>query len=84
MFAMLAVPYDTTKPPSLSLPAGYAFAVGALGADTNQFYCTSASLSADSGAPGWTFMFSTTNTPTKSKWVVVLFDGKTQIFTKIR
>jgi len=79
LFAMRHVPYDTTKPPSLSLPAGYAFAVGALGADTNQFYCTSASLDADFGAPGWSFIFSSTNTPSKSKWVVVMFDGKTRI-----
>ena len=80
MFAMLAVPYDTTKPPSLSLPAGYAFAVDALGADTNQFYCTGAYLTADSGALGWRFQFSSTNTPSKSKWVLVTVDGKTQIF----
>jgi hypothetical protein len=71
------VPYDTTKPPSLSLPAGYAFAVVALGADTNQFYCTSAELS---GALGWRFTFSSTNTPSKSKWVLVTVDGKTQVF----
>jgi hypothetical protein len=80
LFAMLSVPYDTTKPPSLSLPAGYAFAVGALGEETNQFYCTSAELSADSGALGWRFTFTSTNTPSKSKWVLVTVDGKTQIF----
>ena len=79
LFATPVIPYDNTKPPSLSLPAGYQIAVAALGSATNQFYCISASISTDFGSPGWFFTFSTTNTPPKYKWVTVEFGGTVHV-----
>ena len=82
VFASPVVPYDTTKPPSLTLPAGYELAVSALGSATNQFHCISASIYTDavvSPLGGWLFPFSSTNTPPKSKFVTVEFSGKVHV-----
>jgi hypothetical protein len=79
LFATPIVPYNNSKPPGLSLPAGYELAVAALGSATNQFYCISASISTDFGAPGWFFTFCSTNTPQKHKWVTVEFGGKVHV-----
>jgi hypothetical protein len=73
------VPYDTTKPPSLSLPAAYEIATKTLGSDTNQFYCSQAKLETDFGRPIWSFRFSTTNTPPTFQLVWVYFDGTARL-----
>ena len=79
LFATLVIPYDNTKPASLSLPAGYELAAAALGSATNQFHCISASISTDFGSPGWIFTYCSTNTPIKYKWVTVEFGGKIHV-----
>jgi hypothetical protein len=82
VFASSVVPYDITKPPSLTLPVGYELAVSALGSATNQFHCISASIYTDavvSPHGGWLFTFSSTNTPPKSKFVTVEFGGKVHV-----
>jgi hypothetical protein len=83
LFAVITIPYDNAKPPSLSLPAGYEIAAAALGSATNQFHCISASISTDFGSPGWFFTYCSTNTPQKYKWVTVEFGGKTHIESDI-
>jgi hypothetical protein len=52
-------PYNNAKPPTLSLPAAYQFAIVALGSATNQLHCTKASITTDFGAPRWSFDFTT-------------------------
>jgi hypothetical protein len=79
LFATPIVPYDISKPPSLSLPAGYELALTALGSATNQFHCISANVSTDFGSPGWFFTFYSTNTPPRNKFVTVEFGGKIHV-----
>jgi hypothetical protein len=79
LFATPIIPYDNSKPATLSLPAGYELATAALGSATNQFHCISASISTDFGSPGWFFTYSSTNTPPKYKWVTVEFGGKVHV-----
>jgi hypothetical protein len=79
LFATFVIPYDNSKPASLSLPAGYELAAAALGSATNQFHCISASISTDFGLPAWFFTYCSTNTPPKYKWVTVEFSGKIHI-----
>lgn len=79
LFATIIIPYDNSKPPSMSLPVGYERATAALGAATNQFHCISATISTDFGSPGWFFTYCSTNTPTKCKWVTVEFGGKVHV-----
>jgi hypothetical protein len=74
LFAMPLV-VGHRQPPSLSLPAAYNLALGALGAETNQFYCVQAATYANRDS--WTFTFCTTNSTPQVKCVVVDFDGKT-------
>jgi hypothetical protein len=69
------MPYDSTKAPSLSLPAGYELALAELGSATNHFYCTRANLVPHS----WVFVFCTTNTPPDFNYVSVSFDGNAHI-----
>jgi hypothetical protein len=73
------VPYDSTKPPSLSLPVAYELAAKTLGTATNQFYCSGARLDTDFGKPMWSFTFSTTNTPPHFQSVWVYFDGTARL-----
>jgi len=79
LFAGPAVPYDTTKQPSLSLPVAYELAAKTLGTATNQFYCSGAQLDTDFGKPMWSFSFSTTNTPQHFQSVWVYFDGTARL-----
>jgi hypothetical protein len=79
LFARPIIPYDNSKPPSLSLPAGYELALAALGSATNQFHCISANISTDFGSPGWFFTFYSTNTPPRNKFVTVEFGGKVHV-----
>jgi len=74
--SVIMPPYDNSKPPTLSLPAAYNLAIAAIGSATNQFHCTSASITTDFYAPAWSFNFYSTNTPPKHKCFVVVFDGK--------
>ena len=79
LFAAPVVSYDTTKPPSLSLPAAYEVATVALGSATNQLQCISAAIYTDavvSPHGGWLFTFCSTNKPPTSKYVTVEFSGK--------
>jgi hypothetical protein len=79
LFASSVVPYDNSKPPSLSLPAAYEVATAALASATNQFHCISAAIYTDaivSPHGGWLFTFSSTNKPPTSKYVTVEFSGK--------
>jgi hypothetical protein len=78
LFAKFLVPYDSTKPPGLVLPAAYEIAAHTLGSATNDFYCSQAGLSTE-GRPMWYFTFCTTNTPPKIQTVWVYFDGTTRI-----
>jgi hypothetical protein len=79
VFASIVMPpYDNSKPPTLSLPAAYQFAIVALGSATNQFHCVGASITTDFGAPRWSFTFYSTNTPPRWKCMTVDFGGKTQ------
>jgi len=82
VLASIVMPYDTSKPPSLTIPAGYELAVSALGTATNQFHCISASIYTDavvSPQGGWLFTFRSTNAPPKSKFVTVEFGGKVHV-----
>jgi hypothetical protein len=76
--SIIMPPYDNSKPPTLSLPVAYQFAVSALGSATNQFHCVAASITTDFGAPRWSFIFCSTNTPPRTRWMTVDFAGKTQ------
>jgi hypothetical protein len=82
LFASSVVPYDNSKPPSLSLPAAYEVATTALGSATNQFHCISAAIQTDaivSPHGGWFFTFCSTNKPPISKFVTVEFSGKVHV-----
>jgi hypothetical protein len=70
--------YDNSKTPKLSLPDAYQLAAIALGSATNEFHCVSAGITMDFGAPRWSFIFYSTNTPPKWKSMTVDFDGKPQ------
>jgi hypothetical protein len=76
--SIIGPPYNNTKPPGLSLPAGYELAVTALGSATNQFHCVGASITTDFGAPRWSFTFYSTNTPPRWKCMTVDFGGNVQ------
>lgn len=51
------------QPPPLSLPEGYALAIGHIGGATNRFFCVGASSLEMTNYyfPGWAFVFSNTN-----------------------
>ena len=79
--------YDPKNRPTLVLPDAYSLALGALGNETNQFYCISASclnrLENFGGGVlhqmqlGWTFEFSSTNGT--QRHVLVYFDKSTAV-----
>src|ERR1700728_4032238 len=71
-------PYDNSKTPTLPLPVAYQIAVAALGSDSNQLHCVSASIITDFGSPRWSFNFYSTITPPRWKCMTVDFGGKTQ------
>jgi hypothetical protein len=84
VFARAIGIYDNAKPPTMSLPAGYELAVKALGSSTNQFHCISAAIAGEGfsdaiAGPAWDFTFCSTNKPPKYKWVIVGFNGKTDV-----
>ena len=82
VFARSVIPYDKSKPPSLSLPGAYVYAMIAMGAETNQFHCISADVNTDFGPEGeWQFLFYSTNS--KPKWITVEFNGKTHVEDKM-
>jgi hypothetical protein len=69
-------PYDKSKPPGMPLPAAYEHAIAALGLDTNQFHCVSASITTEFSSEGWYFTFCSTNSKVIPKLIVVEFNGK--------
>jgi hypothetical protein len=69
-------PYNKSKPPGLSLPVAYERAMIALGSDTNQFHCVSATITTEFSDDGWYFTFCSTNSKALPKLVVVEFNGK--------
>ena len=71
-------PYDNSKPPKLSLPDAYQFAVAAMGSATNQFHCVGADITTDFGDPRWSFTFCSTNKMMLRRLMTVDFSGKTQ------
>jgi uncharacterized SAM-binding protein YcdF (DUF218 family) len=71
-------PYDNSKPPKLSLPDAYQFAIVAMGPATNQFHCVGANITTDFGDPRWSFTFCSTNKMMPTRWMTVDFSGKTQ------
>ncbi len=78
LFASATIPYNNSKPPTLSLPKAYEYAMTALGSETNQFHCVKASVSTDFGPEGgWQFTFYSTNS--KPKWVTVEFNGNIHV-----
>jgi hypothetical protein len=86
LFASLVQPWDNAKPATLSLPAAYKIAAGALGSSTysatNQFHCISAAIYSDavvSPYGGWLFTFCSTNKQPISKYVTVEFSGRFHI-----
>ena len=86
LFASLVQPWNNAKPATLSLPAAYRIATGALGSSpystTNQFHCISAAIYSDavvSPHGGWLFTFCSTNTKPVSKYVTVEFSGRFHI-----
>lgn len=72
--------YDKTSPPLVLMADAHALALRALGAETNQYYCVSATclnplpdrINAGSDNAGWLFEFSNTNGVEKR--VAVYFD----------
>ena len=79
IFASIVMPpYDNSKPPILSLPAAYQLAATTLGSATNQLHCVGARITTDFGAPRWSFTFCSTNTPPRTRWMTVDFEGKAQ------
>ena len=79
-FAGWYIPWDDTKPPTLSLAAAYERAVTALGIATNKLHCISARVSTRNvSTGGWDFTFYSTNKPPKTKYVTVGFDGKAYV-----
>jgi hypothetical protein len=78
LFASVVIPYNNSKKPTLLLPKAYQLATSALGTDTNEFHCISATIDTTfSGDGEWLFTFYSTNS--KPKWVSVEFDGKTHV-----
>jgi len=75
--SLILPPYNKTKPPSMPLPVAYACAVVALGSDTNQFHCVSASITTEFTPEGeWYFTFYSTNVNSEPKLIAVEFNGK--------
>ena len=74
--SLIQPPYDKSKPPKMSLPVAYENAMVALGSDTNQFHCISASITTEFPDDGWYFTFCSTNSKTMPKLIVVEFNGK--------
>ena len=74
--SLIQPPYDNSKPPKMPLPLAYERAEDALGSDTNQFHCVSASITTEFSDDGWYFTFCSTNSNVKPKLVVVEFNGK--------
>ncbi len=60
----------------MSLPMAYEKAVVALGTDTNQFHCISATITTEFPDDGWYFTFCSTNSSVVPKLIVVQFNGK--------
>jgi hypothetical protein len=74
----ISPPYDKSKTPRISLPIAYEYATAALGSDTNQFHCISASVTTTFSSEGeWYFTFCSTNSKVVTpKWIAVGFNGK--------
>jgi hypothetical protein len=78
LLANVVIEYDKAKKPSLALPVAYQFATSALGVETNEFHCISASIDTTFSSDGeWLFTFYSTNS--KPKWVSVEFNGNTHV-----
>jgi hypothetical protein len=77
LYASLIQPsYDNSKPPRMPLPVAYASAMTALGTDTNQFHCVSATITTEFPDDGWYFTFCSTNSKSLPKFIAVEFNGK--------
>lgn len=74
--SLVAPPYDKSKPPGMTLPNAYEKAMVALGSETNQFHCVSATITTEFSDNGWYFTFCSTNSKVPSKLIVVEFNGK--------
>jgi|GEM_PF-1268093 len=74
--SLVQPPYNNSKPPKMSLPIAYERAVVALGTDTNQFHCVSATITTEFSDEGWYFTFCSINHITMPKLIVVEFNGK--------
>lgn len=69
--------YDESKPPAMLLPTAYQHAVTALGPETNEFHCISATVTDEFvGGGEWYFTFCSTNSKNAPKMIVVGFNGK--------
>jgi hypothetical protein len=74
--SIIQPPYDNSKPPKMLLPVAYERATAALGSDTNQFHCVSATITTEFADGGWYFTFCSTNSKVMPKLIVVEFNGK--------
>ena len=74
--SLVQPPYDNSKTPKMSLPVAYGYAMSALGTDTNQFHCVSATITTEFPDDGWYFKFCSTNSKAWPKLIVVEFNGK--------
>ena len=79
------IAHSTTTPPDPTLPQAYEKAVEALGAQTNTFYCLSASamtITDSAGPTEWHFNFYSTNG--KVREVIVPNSGKVIVRDTLR
>jgi hypothetical protein len=78
VYAKIITPlYNKSKPPTMSLPVAYEHAVEALGSETNQLHCVSATVTDEFVSGGeWYFTFCSTNSKSTPKWIAVGFNGK--------
>jgi hypothetical protein len=75
--SFISPPYDNTKPPAMSLPIAYDYALTALGSQTNEFHCVSANITTIFTTEGeWYFSFCSTNSKISPKLIAVEFNGK--------
>lgn len=74
--SLVQPPYDKSKPPKMPLPIAYERAITALGPETNQFHCVSATITTEFSEDGWYLTFCSTNSKVVPKLVVVEFSGK--------
>jgi len=78
-------PYDKSKPPTLSLPLAYDRAVVALGNETNEFHCVSATITTTFSPDGeWYFAFYSTKSNAIPKFIAIEFNGKIHLDNGLR